>query len=339
MIRESSGKIKRVTGNSLERDCMTKKLILETLSDSPRTVKEIYSISGYKGQYNTLTGLLCKYRKWGYLERFGKKPYFYQLTDLGREHLLNPRLAKDILRERYLVNARAITEKTLKNMSEEDRNELFKTLGIEPVEQHLTIAKNNPAKPDKVTVKILPEPVEKTNTHTEYVSRPQDFERIRDLEEMLASMKEENEEMARKLAGRSVSKAETPIENLPKVRKYDELLILCKNKIVDNTFFEEVPYNLYLVTAVPIDSMKSAIAGIKNFRKNHLILLADIQAKPLIDNKFIRTLTEKEFKKLKPIVRFGEDGVYIVVNSLHFTDRMCDLPQLLPKKKVTIHHS
>ncbi len=353
MVRESSGKIKRVTGNSLERDCMTKKLILETLSDSPRTVKEIYSISGYKGQYNTLTGLLCKYRKWGYLERFGKKPYFYQLTDLGREHLCNPFLAKNLLKERYLVNARAITEKTLKDMGEEDRNDLFKTLGIEPVEQHITIAKNEPAKPDKVTVKVLPEPVEKakneikTNTRIDYVSRPEDLERIRELEERLADVKEENEEMARELAGKSIAKAENLIKKPPKVRNYDELLIRCKDKIVGSSFFNEVPYNLYLVTAeLTKTTMKELlkekfddILGKKDFKKGRIVLVSNVQASALLRYNFVRKLREEEYEELKPKVEFRSDGVYIVIKRKGFSDRMCNLPQIQHKSAPIIHHS
>ncbi|KKG05873.1 hypothetical protein DU40_13585 [Methanosarcina mazei] len=350
---ELSGKLGKKRGNTKSKDCKTKTLILGCVVEKPATVGEIFKRTGFTGTYKSLAGMIRTYHDYGYLYRSGNKPFTYTISELGLEHLENPRLAREALIERRQANAVAVTRRFLLGMDEESRNNFLTEMGIQPVEQHVTIAKNEPAKPDKVTVKVLPEPVEKakneikTNTRTEYVSRPEDLELIRELEEMLASVKEENENMARELAGRTIAKAENSTKKPPKVRNYDELLIRCKDTVVGSSFFNEVPYNLYVVIAeLTKASMKELlkeklddVLGKKDFKKGRIVLVSDVQASALLRYKFVRKLKEEEYEKIKPKVEFRSDGVYIVVDRLHFADRMCDLPQIQRKSTPIIHHS
>ncbi|WP_048065253.1 hypothetical protein [Methanosarcina acetivorans] len=104
LYKESVGKSKKIKGNSKEKDCLTKKLILETIGFDSITIQDIFRESGYTGKYETLRGLVLRYQKFGYVAREGKIPYHYFLTDLGFQHLENPTLGRETAVREY--NAR-----------------------------------------------------------------------------------------------------------------------------------------------------------------------------------------------------------------------------------------
>lgn len=162
------------------------------------------------------------------------------------------------------------------------------------------------------------------------------LERNKELEELYKTMKEENEDMAKKLAGKSVARTETSTDDIPRVRKYDKILLDNENAVVDSNFFKHVPYNLYLITAVNVDEISKAVKGFIKVKQGDIIILPNIQAKPLIDNKFVRRLTESEFKKYQPKLAFGNKLVYILINSKKLRLELCELPVQVVKQEVRI---
>lgn len=78
-----------------ENDCKSKEIILNALF-SPCTSKQLFEIvktKGYKGKYKTVTSLLVRYQKAGFIKKMNNtKPIIYGLTEFGKENARNPKL-------------------------------------------------------------------------------------------------------------------------------------------------------------------------------------------------------------------------------------------------------
>ena len=347
MVYKSVGKKEKLKGNSKDKDCLTKKLLLETISIDPLTSREIYERSGYTGTYATMCGLLGRYQRFGYINREGRIPYHYILTDLGFDHLENPKLGREVVVRAYKARMMSALIKYSDDIDDETLTRIFKDRVVTP-----TVLNN-------VTEKVIQnkEPAIKILSPSESIADKTDrnisfeiptssdnsdivadlLERNKELEELYKTMKEENEDMAKKLAGKSVAKAETTYE-IPKTRNYDKVLLDYKNAIVGSEFFKHVPYNLYLITAVNVDEISRAVKDtIKvKLEKGSIIILPNIQAKPLVENRFVRRLTESEFKKYQPKLAFGKKLVYILIKSKKLQLELCDLPTQVVKQEVRI---
>ena len=129
---ELGGKTRKHKGNSKEKDCLTKRLILETISVSPLTAREIYERSGYTGTYKTLTGIIGRYQRFGYIAREGKIPYHYYLTDLGFQHLENPFLGRENAVRAYKSRLVEALVKYADSLDDETVTRIFKDRVIPP---------------------------------------------------------------------------------------------------------------------------------------------------------------------------------------------------------------
>lgn len=80
-------------GNYSEKDCLIKQQFLKNLVE-PVTSRELFETlkrQNYTGNYNTFRGLLFRYQKYGYVKKSNdRKPFVYQITDEGYQHVTNP---------------------------------------------------------------------------------------------------------------------------------------------------------------------------------------------------------------------------------------------------------
>jgi hypothetical protein len=337
---ESSGKTKKFKGNSKDKDCLTKKLILKTISVDPLTAKEIFERSGYTGTYKTLTGVIARYQRYGYITREGRIPYHYFLTNLGFQHLENPKLGREAVVRAYKERMMSALIKYAGDFDDETLTELFKGRVVTPTVQNNVTEKVVQNKEPAIKILNPSESIaDKTdrNISLEIPTSSDGSDIIADLIEENKRLKEENEDMAKHLAGKSVAKAETTPDAL-KIRNYDKVLLAYKNAIVGSEFFKHIPYNLYVITAVNVDEISRAIKDTIKVKveKGSIIVLPDTQAKRFVENRFVRRLTESEFKKLQPKLAFGNKKVFILIKSKELQLVLCDLPTQVVKQEVRI---
>lgn len=150
------------------------------------------------------------------------------------------------------------------------------------------------------------------------------LERVKDMEKERDDLKRENIELGNKLAGKSIAKAEIT-SNAYRVRNYDKILLRYKNAVVDNNFFKSIPYKLYLITAIPVDNLGKALKEFIKVKQGDIIIFPDIQAKPLVENRFVRRLTDSELKKLQPKLAFGKKKAYILIKSKKLQLELCEI--------------
>lgn len=367
---ELSGKLGKKRGNTKSKDCKTKTLILGCVAEKPATVGEIFEISGFTGTYKSLAGMIRTYHDYGYLYRNGHKPFTYTISDLGMEHLENPRLAREALIERRQANAVAVTRRFLLGMDEESRNNFLIEMGIEPVEQHVTIAKNEPAKPDKVTVKAVNENIKvidskpatdlpKPSVGLSGVMRVD----VKQTPEYLALAKklEEAEDKIERLEFKSerdkpnIMTLPTPTGNYSEPKRYDKYLIKYRGKVLDSKFFSHVYRKLYFRTDIStqnleIGRLNEAYNDFKKVKKGEVVLLSSAKSSYVVDHDLVKEFTDEDFKRYKPTLKFlvtdqkdennvlYKAGVYVVISKKNFIERLCDLPLEIASRPVKIVH-
>lgn len=93
-----------VKSNYNEKDCMIKQLYLKNMIN-PITSNELWNLlksQGYDGKNSTFRGMLNQYQRYKYVRKVNeKKPFLYQITQLGNEHIKNPYLAREEGVRRY----------------------------------------------------------------------------------------------------------------------------------------------------------------------------------------------------------------------------------------------
>lgn len=91
-MKQHSGEVtkRKLHGKVSEKDCLVKKQILSTLTHGNLKSRDLYNLSKYDGTYNRFTSNLSKYVSCGYVNKLGKRPSFYELTELGMENVKNP---------------------------------------------------------------------------------------------------------------------------------------------------------------------------------------------------------------------------------------------------------
>lgn len=347
LIKESVGKKVKRRGNSKEKDCKTKHLILSVVATEPMTVSEIYERSRFTGTKASLAGMINTYYRYGYLYRLGKKPYHYDLTELGEMHLEDPYKARNDLIERYQRAIKMGVDAYIETHNEELLSDLIDKMGSDP---HFDSEKASQII-EKFKDRFIPVPSEESLSKSDSVNRATitTSPEYRELICLLEEQKKRNEDLELELEKEKFKNEniEAPVTmKLPsqnsnaksKVRKYDVELFSHIDKKLDKEFFDAIPYSLYIVTAVSISNLKNALNNIVSVAQGEVILLYKPFAKSDVDRNFIRELTEAEFKKYKPVLRIGENKVYIqIINRnkkldekgnlrKHFFFEMCDAP-------------
>lgn len=93
-----------VKSNYNEKDCMIKQLYLKNMIN-PITSNELWNLlksQGYDGKNSTFRGMLNQYQRYKYVKKVNnKKPFLYQITELGHKNILNPYLARQEGIKRY----------------------------------------------------------------------------------------------------------------------------------------------------------------------------------------------------------------------------------------------
>lgn len=90
--------------NYNEKDCLVKQFYLKNMIN-PITSNELWNLlksQGYDGKNSTFRGMLNQYQRYKYVRKVNeKKPFLYQITQLGNEHIKNPYLAREEGVRRY----------------------------------------------------------------------------------------------------------------------------------------------------------------------------------------------------------------------------------------------
>lgn len=112
--------------NYNEKDCMIKLMYLKNMvyPISSRDLFETLKHQNYTGKYGTFCGMLNRYCKYEYVLKVNnKKPFLYQITELGNQHIKNPYLARE-------ENIRRYKEFQLNKLKQliEGQPELFKSI-------------------------------------------------------------------------------------------------------------------------------------------------------------------------------------------------------------------
>lgn len=346
---ESSGKTKKFKGNSKEKDCLTKKLILETISVDPLTAREIYERSGYTGTYKTLTGIIGRYQRFGYIAREGKIPYHYFLTDLGFQHLENPYLGRDEAVRAYRQRLVEALVKYADSLDDETVMRIFKDRIIPP-----TLIKP----PDKVTVKAVNENIKVIDSKEPAKGLPKlsvglsgsfdtsDYDKtiaelLEENENLKADLKLKEDEEASAALGKEIGKAsEIKPVHIP---KYNDVLLAYKNKVLDAKFFKYVPYRILILTASGGKGLEKISQAVKDtinekFGNSRIITLSNNQFGPLVNYGYARLFTDEDFKKYKPRLLFGKNKTYVhlTLKGRSIDVELCDLPVQMTEHKVKI---
>ncbi|MDD4249153.1 MAG: hypothetical protein PHT13_08565 [Methanosarcina sp.] len=270
MYIESSGKTKKFKGNSKDKDCLTKKLILETISIDPLTAKEIFERSGYTGTYKTLTGVIGRYQKYGYITREGNIPYHYFLTDLGFQHLENPYLGREAAVRDYKARMMSSLVKYAGDFDDETLTELFKDRVVTPTVQNNVTEKVIQNKEPAIKILSPSEGIaDKTDTNTSEVDNnliAKLSDRVKELEDFEAlyhSTKAELDAQQTKDANISLNNAvKTPEFKPLEARYFDQDLINYRNKPIPGNFFDLVPYRLLREKSVNVNKATKVVVAV-----------------------------------------------------------------------------
>lgn len=334
--KELGGKLGKKRGNTKSKDCKTKTLVLGCVAEKPATVGEIFERTGFTGTYKSLAGMIRTYHDYGYLYRNGYKPFTYTISELGLEHLENPRLAREALIERRQANAVAVTRRFLLGMDEESRKNFLTEMGIQPVEQHITIAKHEPAKPDKVTVKAVNENIKVIDSKPATdLPKPSvglsgsfdtnDYDKDKIIAEQLETIHDQAqtiEELRNTPVHITVPKQITSASPSDDLHKHDALYLKYKNRIVDSAFFNELRYGLYEFTGTDSSDLSKAVCDILNSRvlkKGHIIFESYNAGGALKNYKQARRLSEEELEKYPPTLQFGKEEVNLSIRYKNHT--------------------
>ena len=318
---ELGGKTRKHKGNSKEKDCLTKRLILETISVSPLTAREIYERSGYTGTYKTLTGIIGRYQRFGYIAREGKIPYHYYLTDLGFQHLENPFLGRENAVRAYKSRLVEALVKYADSLDDETVTRIFKDRVIPP-----TLIKP----PDKVTVKSVNENIKVIDSKpampspkpSEGFSGSFDASASDDKDHIIAEQAETIKEQADMIAelrktpmSLKVPKSE-PVAPVNDEHKHDALILAYRNKVVDKAFFNKMHRALYEFTSVNTKHLAKAVLDILKtnlLKKGDIIYVSFSEGGTLEKYGVARRLTDDEIKTYKPNLQFGSGDVVLSI--------------------------
>ncbi|HOW14518.1 hypothetical protein [Methanosarcina sp.] len=124
-INELMGdEVHRVNYN--EKDCRIKQLYLKNCIN-PISSKELWELlksQGYDAKHTTFRGMLNQYQRYKYVKKVNdKKPFLYQVTEIGYQHIKTPYLAREEGIKRY----REFQLHKLKEIIE-DEPEVFKNI-------------------------------------------------------------------------------------------------------------------------------------------------------------------------------------------------------------------
>lgn len=115
-----------IQNNYPEKDCLVKQLYLKNCIN-PTSSKELWESlkkQGYNAKHTTFRGLLNQYQRYKYIKKTNdKKPFLYQVTEIGYQHIKNPYLAREEGIKRY----REFQLHKLKEIIE-DEPEVFKNI-------------------------------------------------------------------------------------------------------------------------------------------------------------------------------------------------------------------
>lgn len=245
--------------NYSEKDCLIKQLFLKNLV-VPISCNELFKDlkkQNYKATYGTFKGLLYRYCKYGYVRRINdKKPFMYQITELGNQHIKNPYLAREENIKRY----REFQLQKLKEIIE-NKPELFKSIyesifGAQPVINTVVAGSTSQYSPNEYGGEIVHEIEGKIYSPDFW--KNSDNEKLKSLvnefldpclpdEEKQQLLLDAFEEAVKSQKTIVFKQAEYQSSKPIGERKYYEILVAAINHPVTKSLYEKIPFRFMQV--------------------------------------------------------------------------------------------
>lgn len=245
--------------NYNEKDCMIKLMYLKNMvyPISSRDLFETLKHQNYSGKYTTFCGMLNRYCKYGYVRKVNnKKPFLYQITELGNQHIKNPYLAREENIKRY----REFQLNKLKTLIE-NQPELFKNLyesifGAQPVINTVVAGSTEQYSPNDIGSKLQHDLEYQIFTPNFFSNA--DEQKLKALVDGILdnSLSDEQkkqlildaiEEAAKSQKTITVKQPEYQSSKPIGLRDYYEILIAAEGKVVTKSTYEALPFRFLKV--------------------------------------------------------------------------------------------
>lgn len=278
------------------RDNLAKQEILEPLVHGNYRSRELFNLSKYQGNYKDFTSHLTRYVKKGYVNKLGKRPSTYQLTELGIENCIdNPfgyrkmRIEQCKQWKKNNVEIRYVDSEGGSGNSEYSGNRINSNSDFgdsgdyhgHDREKHELIAK----------IKEL----EEKN------------------EELTIDLNHEKNKTAKMVVYNNPPPTPTKEPNTKNERGYDDVLRAYKDKKITGNGYKALPKQIVRITALPKGSVTEDIKRLL-FRKkigNHIVVPKHTVS-TLVSYGFAKPLATKQIESLT--MKWKNGNVYLVSN-------------------------
>lgn len=264
--------------NYNEKDCMIKLMYLKNMLN-PISSNELFNVlksQGYDKNNSTFRVMLNQYQKYNYVRKVNnKKPFLYQITDLGNQHIKNPYLAREEGIKRY----REFQLNKLKQIIEE-QPELFKSIYESIFGTQNSIINNvvNSGSPySGARIEELKDELESKIFSNDFWKNS-DNDKLKTLVDGILDpclSEEEKQEILLDAFNEAINsnkgsmilqKQYNPSKPVG-MRNYYEILVKCINQVVSKSTYEAIPFRfIYIPNKRELRLESEAIAG--KYRNN-----------------------------------------------------------------------
>ena len=325
-----------------DRDCESKKLILNVLLENPMTSKQLWNAIQYQyeGKYKTFTSLLVRYQKFGYIIKHGKRPFIYELTPFGVENAKFPQMMRNEQKKRYMQH-QINSVGALLNESPETLSQLVSQLSGQNIGGY-GVGGSGGSDARHTSSDFG----DSGDYHKIDAEKQENAERITQLEQENAELYKENTNLIIELAEQKkvkmvVNQSPTQPQKESETKKsngrrFDSILRAYNDSKMDYSAYKQLPKQIVKIIVMPKGNIADDIKRLF-FRKDvgGYIVVPDYTVSTLVKLGFCEPLTAMEIESLT--MRFIEGNVYLVskLGKFRITEVPKSKPQ--PQQKVRIN--
>jgi hypothetical protein len=270
----------------------------------------------YDGKYKTFTSLLVRYQRYGYIEKYGHKPFTYKLTPWGVENQKNPYMCRDEQKRKYKqfqidTVGKFINENPdyLKQFVGNGVSYVGSDGGVRVIENNEFV--DNHANDDKISeleskVKELEEELKEEREITEHLSNQNKPTMV--INQTPQQPQQEPEPEPQKTTNE---------------RNYDYILWEFLNKRMTYKAYRKLPKQVLRVVAFPKSKLTDEIKRILRGADGGYIVVASGTAPTLIKLGFAEAISIQDIESLTLI--FENGYVYLVAGNARF--EICEVPK------------
>lgn len=330
--KNNENKKEKIHGKCHERDCLAKQEILKPLLRYDMKAKDLFENCEYKGEYSDFRSHLSRYVKRGYVEKYGPRPSYYQITDLGREVCIDHPFA---YREERIRLHKEIVKNFDKRMKMKYGEVVHVQSGDTPGggtgggysggsisntkefggsgDEYIS-GKKLEEKDKKI--KEMEEKIKDQKETEEYLSRKNN-----ELETELKSYR--NKQMNEHLNKRAKREQEIAEQKRkadlqrPQGRLFDETIWAFKDRKISESAYKKLPTHVVQVITTPPKSVTESVKDIlRGKKKGQYVAVPAHTVSTLTKLGFVRVLTKNEIESLTLKIKNG----YVFLDKFKITE-------------------